>query len=78
MSDINWHSPNELESITGYDEYILEIDSGIGPCGKPLTQIVHAIHLDSINTFWDITADPFGDDGKGFIYKDNILKWAKL
>ena len=72
MKNINWQAPSLLENIKGYGDYILEIDDGIG------TKIIHAIHLDLIDCFWDVTVDYFDDGTDGFIGKENVLRFVEF
>lgn len=71
MSDIKWQSPELLKNITGYEEYILEVDDGIS------TNIVHAIHLESIDCFWDVSADYDDDKAGGFVHKSDVVRFVK-
>ena len=77
-SFIRWQSPSLLKNITGYGEYIVEVDEGVDASGRMMTRIVHVIHLDSIGAFWDISADYYDDSCQGFVDKSDVLRFVKF
>ena len=78
MGGINWQPSSMLDSIEGYGEYIIEIDAGVNAFGQQITAIIHAVHLDSIDCFWGVSADYYKDDISGFIDKDSVLRFVEL